>query len=102
MDTNIDPETVRKYSLFVNFSKPKLRMIADTRASLAATQHQIDRAIRKSERCQKRARKTLIKIDQLEEAKNALNEMVGRTLHNLIQDPDNLPSGPVDEVIVFK
>ena len=45
----------------------KVRMIADTRASLAATQHRIDRAIRKTERGQKRARKTLRKIDQLEE-----------------------------------
>ena len=80
----------------------ELRMIADTRASLEATQHRIDRAIRKSERGQKRARKTLRKIDQLEEVKNALNEMVGRTLHNLMQDPDNLPSGPVDESIIYK
>ena len=43
----------------------KLRMIADTRASLEATQHRIDRAIRKSERGQKRVRKTLRKIDDV-------------------------------------
>ena len=86
-------------SIFGNFAKTNVsfRMIAETRESLAKTNKSIDKSIRKAERNQKRIRKTLRKIDQLEEVKDALHEAVGRTIYNMMQDPANIPSGPVEQ-----